>query len=154
MIPVYLSICKQLAEKLPLMAHIDLFNNQYDSASKEHPFNMPAVFVQFMPLVDFVTNADGSQSATVKIQFHFVTTCYSDAANAHRFDEVARQMAFKHLQFAGEAHKVLHHFAPDCCTNLQRSAHFYDTDFDQIQVTICEYTCQFYDNTTADSVIK
>lgn len=154
MIPVYLSICNKLAEKSANMAHIDLYNNQVETATTEHPYNLPACLIQFMPVTDWTTNADGSQTGTLRIQFHLVTTCYSDTANPHRFDEIQKQMAFKHLNFINEVHAILQNFSPECCTELKRTAYFPDTDYDQIHVTIIEYSCNFTDNSTADSIIN
>jgi len=154
MIPIYINLCEYLSQKLADMKYIDLFNNQYDTAEKEHPFNMPSVFIQFMPIVDWITNSDGSQTGTLKIQFHLVTTCYSDTANAHKMSAIDKQMSFKHLQFVELSHTFLQNYAPVCCTNLQRTAYFPDSEHNQIYATIVEYECMFTDNSTAESIIK
>lgn len=154
MTTVYIDIAKHIATKQCQCQHIDLFRGQVDTSSKEHPFNMPAVLVQFMPVIDWITNADGSQTGTLKIQFHCITTCYADTANPQRMTDIDKQMAFSHLSFVEKLHKILHNYAPICCTNLLRSGYFPDTDTDQVQVTILEYDCLFTDNSTADSVIQ
>lgn len=150
----FLSICKHLREQVPDMQHTDLFNDQYNNEPKEHPYNMPATFVEFAPVADWKLNSDGSQTGTLMIQFHHVTTSVADTQNADRKSDIEQSLALKHLLYNKAVHKALQGFAPFGCTALNRiqsiPGQLKSSEFIYIEI----YQCVITDNSTADLSCK
>lgn len=147
----YLSICQHLREKLPDMEHVDLFNDQYNNEQKEHPYNMPATFIEFVAVGDWKLNSDGSQTATLMVQFHHVTTSVSDTQNADRKSKIEQSLSFKHMLYSKNAHKALQGFAPANCSKLNRMQSIPGPLKNQEYVYIEIYQCVITDNSTADT---
>lgn len=150
----YISICEHLRSKLTELEHVDLFNDQYNNERKEHPYNMPATFVEFAPIPDWKTNSDGSQTGTLNIQFHHVTQCMSDTHNAEKMQALEQTLAFKHMQFCKNAHRVLQGFAPFGCSKLLRIQSIPGQLSNQEYVYIEIYQCLYTDNSTCDAAAK
>jgi len=147
----YISICAHLRNKLTALEHVDLFNDQYNNERKENPFSMPATFIEFAPIADWKTNSDGSQTGTLIIQFHHVTPCHSDTQNADRMQPIEQSLAFKHMQYCKQAHRVLQNYAPANCSELIRIQSIPGQLSNQEYIYIEVYQCQYTDNSTSDS---
>ena len=56
----------------PIVAHVDLWNQQTVYASEEQPFYTPAIFIEF-PDIQWQTLPHGVREATVDVSLHVVT---------------------------------------------------------------------------------
>ncbi len=61
--------------------HIDFFNNQTIDSENENAFYMPAVLVEFSPVV-WVQHSNGNQSATIEFQLHIITDARQQLSKA------------------------------------------------------------------------
>ncbi len=69
---LFLAVIERLRQRLPQLAHFDLWNRNVEFIQKEAVFPMPAVFVEFKP-IRWETLQGGVQQADVTFSLHIVT---------------------------------------------------------------------------------
>ncbi|MGJ1198855.1 hypothetical protein ACR777_05465 [Sphingobacterium spiritivorum] len=81
---LYLSIKEYILDKLPVVLHVDLWNEQIMNIEEEVPFLRPAVFIEF-GIVEWTRVNKTQKSGNVPLRLHLVTDCYdfqADGADA------------------------------------------------------------------------
>lgn len=86
---IYLAIINRLKELTDtdgnrLIKHFDLWNMNVEFIELETAFEMPAVFIEFMP-IEWKTLSAGVQQANVGIKLHVVTAYVGAAADGSDF---------------------------------------------------------------------
>lgn len=135
---IYKDIAKQLRLQVSEVKHIDLFNQQYDRGEKEHPFGIPAVFVEYVATA-WTAGGNNAQEGDSAVRIHVVMDNYGDTANIDQFEEAVQTEKLKHYEVARKVHQALQGFIPCCGTELQRVGTEYDHDHDQILVEVITY---------------
>lgn len=141
------SIDKRLAEQVAELKHIDLYNQQYvpDEEGKTHPYNRPAVFIEFGPTV-WDEDANGTQSGPGILRVHVVMECYRDSSNLNKRSNEDRTKMLQHYGIVNKVHKALHGWqACNTLSPMVRVNRNTDHDFDNIIVELMEYTFTDYD---------
>lgn len=106
----YTELRKRL-EALPEFEHIDLWHNQVDYLSEEHPFPTPAIFFEFNTLqVDDA--GELVQNTDLQIDIHVYWETFSDTYQGARMQEEALQyldlLLLVGLMFHGRSGKHFH----------------------------------------------
>jgi hypothetical protein len=119
---LYLEITEQLKTILdengePLFKHVDLWNQNVDFIEQETPFDMPAVFVEFLPITWQTLAGRCIQQANLILRLHIVTRWHSPTG-----DGAADQAeAIAYLDIPNWVVKVMQNFCPTGATPLMRT---------------------------------
>lgn len=102
---------RERLEVLPEFEHIDLWHNQVDYLSEEHPFPTPAIFFEFNTLqVDDA--GELVQNTDLQIDIHVYWETFSDTYQGARMQEEALQyldlLLLVGLMFHGRSGKHFH----------------------------------------------
>ena len=144
----YISIAAQLRAKVPSIKHIDLYYQQYLSAEakKQHPFNPPAVFIEYGDC-EWVEQGKYIQEADTTFTLHCVTTMMTDTMNIDQFDAGKQADKLAPLALDTLVHAAMQRFTPDgCCREMWRVHTVYDRDHDQLTVIKITYSCRLIED--------
>ena len=78
-----------LQEASPAILTFDLWNTNVETLTKQRPFNTPAVFIEFMPIV-WQQLGNKTKRADVNFRLHIVTATFAPTASAYRSEAFYR----------------------------------------------------------------
>lgn len=141
---IYIEIAKHLRAEVPAMKHIDLYNRQYENSRDQHPYNMPAVFVEF---VDFTPQGgiSGVVEGTRVIRLHCVVTTYKDAANIDLVNTTEQNKRLAHLAFHNAIHAAMQGFSTQHASAFALVGETNDHNHNQVLANVLQYE---YNETT------
>ena len=128
--------------------HFDLWNRQSEFIEQEDPFEMPAVFVEFRPIM-WDTIGGGGQKAEATVALHIVTPWYAQTADYSPIEAES----LKYLDLADTLHENMEGFEIDDYDNsysagaFMRSASNIDHNHDKYVDSSEEYTFCLIDHT-------
>ena len=78
---------------------LDLWNEQIDQLTQQQPFNTPAVFVEFLPII-WTKLGKGAQRAEAQIRLHIVSATLATVSSQYREQALYRLRLTKAIQAA------------------------------------------------------
>lgn len=75
----------------PKIKHFDLWNEQVTFIEQEEPFDLPAVFIEFLP-IQWRTANDGTQTAEVQFRLHIITPFKGAAGDGSMYQTEALEL--------------------------------------------------------------
>lgn len=93
---------------VPAVRTYDLWNEQVDFIEEEEPFDMPAVFLEFMPY-KWTTLSGAVQQAAVTVRLHVVTPWEGSSRKGSRY----QQQSMERFSLLEEISACLHDFKGD-----------------------------------------
>ena len=93
---------------VPAVRTYDLWNEQVDFIEEEEPFDMPAVFLEFMPY-KWTTLSGAVQQAAVTVRLHVVTPWKGSSRKGSRY----QQQSLERFSLLEEISACLHDFKGD-----------------------------------------
>ncbi len=127
---------------IQLFQHFDLWNRQVDFLEEETPFNLPAVFIEFLPH-SWQTLGNRKQCADLTIRLHIVTPWFSDTAD-YVPDEF-QQQAVCYLDTIDKVVAAMQNFAPSNSNQWMRTQSIPNHDHGRYVDSIEEYICNIVD---------
>lgn len=149
---LYHHLSQRLAEKLPQLQQIELYNGQYLQTENELPLALPACFIEFES-VQWRDTGLHTQEGTFDIAFHLVCQHMLPTGEFHGGGYNAVQYR-QVLDLAQELHQALHcHVIKDAAglihaTELRRTTTRPDTNADGLHIWITTYQANIIDNST------
>lgn len=102
-VDLYLELAEIIAEKMPDIRWIDLWHNQVNFLSEEHPFPSPALFLGFR-----ILSTEDQGQKTQKVRFQVDTYLFFETfADSYR-GSVNQGTAVEFLKMIADTHAVLH----------------------------------------------
>lgn len=110
---LYLAVIGRLQQvedenKEPAIKHFDLWNEQVTFIGQEDPFDLPAVFIEFLP-IQWHTENDGAQTAGVQFRLHIVTPFKGSTAGGSAY----RTEALALFDLLTDIHRVMFNMSGD-----------------------------------------
>lgn len=150
---IYKSIITQIKSKdadfitanLSKINHYDLFFNQYADTEiiEEHPFMLPAVFVQMD--IDFANQGQNTQQGMLNLKLHLVQESYVDTAD----NSLTQADALKILDMVDMLHTTMQSFrVPQISGNFSRTRLQSEINPTNLYVYVLEYQANIDDNST------
>ena len=99
----------------PKIKHFDLWNEQVAFIEQEAPFDLPAVFIEFLP-IQWRTANDGTQTADVQFRLHIVTPFRGAAGDNSMYQTEALEL----FDLLDVVNKTLFKMSGDCFRSTMR----------------------------------
>ncbi|MDD3688231.1 MAG: hypothetical protein PHE56_15900 [Bacteroidales bacterium] len=87
----------------PAIKHFDLWNNQLETIEEECPFNLPAVFIEFAPIM-WRHNLQGVREAEITVNLHILMREIAPTKDGNQYED----QAFAFLELPDAVNKALH----------------------------------------------
>lgn len=105
-VDAYIELCELLKNNLPTLKWIDLWHNQVNFLSEEHPFPTPAIFLSFRTL----TTTDVGlhvQDADMQVDVYLFYETMADTFKG----SFNQESALRFLEMINQVHKLLHGYS-------------------------------------------
>lgn len=100
---LYVELAELLAEKIPAVKWIDLWNNQVDFLEDEHPFQSPAIFLSFR-FIDTEDKGELVQDVRLQVDAYTFYETFADTFKG----SYNQQSALEFLDILNNVYSVLH----------------------------------------------
>ena len=130
----------------PLFRHFDLWNQNVEFIEQETPFEMPAVFFEFVP-IQWKTMGQQIQDADLTVRLHIVTEWYGQTAK-YTPSQIRQQM-LAYLNIPAMVVKALQGFSTPFTNGLMRTQSIINHNHERYVDSIEEYTCRVQDISAA-----
>lgn len=117
---LYLAVIERLkqikdANGEPAIRFFDLWNEQVTFIEQEGPFELPAVFIEFLP-IQWQTSNDGTQTANVQFRLHIVTPFNGKASDRSIYQKEALEL----FDLLDSVNRVLYKMSGECYRSTTR----------------------------------
>ncbi len=139
---LYLALCARIAEKLPSIGWIDLFNDQFTKLEQgeELPIPLPAVMIELQ--VDWTANGNGLQSGNCRVVLHVGQELYTDSY----YGSPDQSRALEVLDLLQSLYTHLQGFEQPGFSALERTQNEQDTNYGNLVVHKITFSTQLVDN--------
>ena len=112
---LYLEIAQKLLNGVPGLQWVDLWHNQVNFLTDEHPFPVPAAFISFRMLSP-EDKGDGIQDANVQVDIYYYFETFADTFTG----SYNQSDALSYLSALTDIHKTLHGTDGNTYSSMQR----------------------------------
>ncbi|NCC88562.1 MAG: hypothetical protein EOM05_12005 [Clostridia bacterium] len=127
-------------EQDPAIKHFDLWNNQLETIEDEMPFNLPAVFIEFLP-IQWRHNLQGVREADVTVNLHILMREIAPTKDGGQYED----QAFAFLELPDAVNKALHGLTGTGFDALTSKTSVTDHYFSEIMHLQESYNCHVQD---------
>lgn len=124
----------------PVFLHFDLWNQNVQFLEEDTPFQLPAIFVEFMP-IEWKTIGNRVQEAAVVIKLHIVTAWYGQTAHYSPLQDEA----LNYLDIPDKVLNALQNLTVNGSASLTRTASVINHNHQRYVDSVEEYTAYIRD---------
>lgn len=139
----YKTVMDRVLDAVPEVKYFDMFNDQFNNESDELPFEVPAVFIEILP-IEWMSLGRKAQEAEVDFNIHIGTESLSETSNLETDKE--RNAGLYHLQLADKVFTALHGLTAQGIGSISRRGTIPDNNHGQGIVTIIPFKCRLFDD--------
>lgn len=127
----------------PVIKHFDLWNNNLQALGKEGVFDMPAIFIEYMPIKWEATGTKGQQSADLVLRLHIITNTLAKSSDNSK----QQSQALHHLELIDKLHYCMAQWiGTDYTGHIVRTQSLTDNNHNQILHNIEEFITKAVDD--------
>jgi hypothetical protein len=147
MTPVNILEIYKLIRSVEGKVYIDIFNQQYRTPEKKATWQMPAVFIEFVPINWDGENSGCKTASNARIKLHCVEQKISDTSDLDLIeDEEAQNKALEAFNFIGRVHKAVQGKAAGKYGKFDKVNEIPDHNHKGMIVEIIEYKAKLTDD--------
>jgi hypothetical protein len=140
---IYLKLIELLTED-ELIKHVDLWNENIQFIEQEQLFALPAVFVEFEPIM-YLPFPHGAQEATATVRLHIVAEGYNPTSAQSQYLNEALQ----YLDLLDSVNARIHGFSGDGFNTFTRQQSITNHNHGEIIESIETFSVHLIDESTA-----
>lgn len=144
----YQLLIDRIKNKVPEIATVELFTNQYNHTNEERPIITPAVYIEFGNISWHDTGIN-TQEGLLTVNVHFVVPhlLSTDSIDFNEYNIQVLEL-FQKLHLALQGYQIIDNNQYAHSTKLTRTSTQYDTNSDELQIWVNTYQCIIIDNST------